>query len=81
MGSFALILILLNPDGSELDRKVNPAVSSFKDKNQCIEYARANQVRLRREGIWVRGSKWFKFDCVAISTEEGLPEIFNEEVL
>ena len=81
MGSWALILILLSSEGVEYDRKVNPALSAFENKNQCIDYARANHVRLRREGIWVRGSKHFKFDCVAISTEEGLPEIFNEQVL
>lgn len=82
MGSWALILILLNNAGtSEIDRKVNPSLSSFENEQQCVDYVAENHERLKREGIYVRGSLNFKFKCVAIEKELGLPEIFDERTL
>ena len=79
--SVALILILLNPDGAVLDTQVNPALSSFKSKSECVDYVKDNHERLRREGFWVRKSEWFRFDCVNVSEEEGLAEILGEQIL
>jgi len=82
MGSWALILILLNNAGTdEIDRKVNTALSSFKNEQQCIDYVSENHEKLKREGIYVRGSLNFKFKCVAIESELGLSDIFDEKNL
>lgn len=74
--------ILLNNAGTnEIDRKVNPALSSFKNEQQCIDYVSENHERLKREGVYVRGSLNFKFKCVAIEAEFGLSDIFDERTL